>query len=596
MRVIRSVYALVAVVGLGGPLGAATLNIDFSQVPDGLDDALRAVSLTQGAVANAASTPQDILAATQADYGRLLAALYDAGYYSGQISIRIDGREAAGIQPLDAPAAIEAVVIRVSAGREFRFGEAVVTPLADDAAVTPAFRAGEVAQLGAIRQAARDGVAGWRGAGYAKAAVADQAITADHALATLDARILLDQGPRLRFGQLAMRGYKRMRPERLAQIAGYPTGKWFSPERLNEVRARLRRSGVFSSVSVVESETISPENTLDATLSVVEAPLRRIGYGGELSSLDGLNLSGYWLHRNLWGGGERLRFDADVTGIGVGKSGPDFSLGSRLERPATFTPDTSAALDAEIYKSGEDDYDARGYRFGVGLEHIFNPRLKGGVAVEYGRSTVDDISGETLYRSLSLPVTATWDNRDNALDAHKGYYGNLVLTPFMGFGTTGTGGQIKGDFRAYRAVADDRFVLAGRLQFGAVFGSDLAQTPRDYLFYSGGGGSVRGQPYHALDVSLLEGGTVATGGTQYLGFSTELRGKITDTIGLVAFYDTGFVGADYGGATEENWHAGAGLGLRYMTGIGPLRLDVARPVGGDTGGGMQLYLGIGQAF
>ena len=595
MRVVRSVYALVALVGLGGPLGAATLTMDLSQVPDGVGDALRAASLTQGAVANAASTPQDILAATQADYGRLLAALYDAGYYSGQISIRIDGREAAGIQPLDAPAAIGAVTIRVNAGREFRFGEVLVAPLADDTTVTPAFRAGEVAQLGAIKQAARDGVDGWRAKGYAKAKATDQSITADHGLAVLDARILLDQGPRLRFGQLSMRGYKRMRPERLAEIAGYPTGKWFSPERLNEVRARLRRSGVFSSVSVAESETISAQNTLDATLSVAEAPLHRIGYGGELSSLDGLNLSGFWLHRNMWGGGERLRFDASVSGIGVGNSGPDFSLGSRLERPATFTPDTSAVLEAEIYKTGEDDYDARGYRLGFGLEHVFNPRLTGGVSVEYARSTVDDISGETLYSSLALPITATWDNRDNALDAHKGYYGNLVLTPFVGFGATGTGGQIKGDFRAYRAVGD-HFVLAGRLQFGTILGSDLAQTPRDYLFYSGGGGSVRGQPYHALDVTLLDGGTVATGGTQYLGFSTELRGRITDTIGMVAFYDAGFVGADYGGATEENWHAGAGLGLRYMTGIGPLRLDVAGPVGGDTGGGVQLYLGIGQAF
>ena len=45
-----------------------------------------------------------------------------------------------------------------------------------------------------------------------------------------------------------------------------------------------------------------------------------------------------------------------------------------------------------------------------------------------------------------------------------------------------------------------------------------------------------------------------------------------------------------------DWHAGAGLGVRYATGVGPLRLDIAAPVGGSTGDGVQIYLGMGQAF
>jgi translocation and assembly module TamA len=55
---------------------------------------------------------------------------------------------------------------------------------------------------------------------------------------------------------------------------------------------------------------------------------------------------------------------------------------------------------------------------------------------------------------------------------------------------------------------------------------------------------------------------------------------------------------DVGGffETKDNWHAGAGVGLRYMTAIGPVRLDLAGPVAGATGGGAQVYIGIGQAF
>ena len=69
-----------------------------------------------------------------------------------------------------------------------------------------------------------------------------------------------------------------------------------------------------------------------------------------------------------------------------------------------------------------------------------------------------------------------------------------------------------------------------------------------------------------------------------------------ENIGVVAFYDTGYIGAEsfYDGTGE--WHAGAGVGLRYLTGLGPIRLDVAAPVAGSTGAGIQVYLGIGQAF
>ena len=65
---------------------------------------------------------------------------------------------------------------------------------------------------------------------------------------------------------------------------------------------------------------------------------------------------------------------------------------------------------------------------------------------------------------------------------------------------------------------------------------------------------------------------------------------------MVAFADAGYISEASTPGTEGDWHAGAGLGVRYSTPIGPLRVDVAGPVSGDTGEGVQLYIGIGQAF
>lgn len=82
--------------------------------------------------------------------------------------------------------------------------------------------------------------------------------------------------------------------------------------------------------------------------------------------------------------------------------------------------------------------------------------------------------------------------------------------------------------------------------------------------------------------------------------SAELRARVTSKIGIVGFADVGYIGSgDVSPASEANeWHAGAGLGLRYATGFGPIRLDVAAPLKGsvDTGDGVQFYIGIGQAF
>ena len=68
-----------------------------------------------------------------------------------------------------------------------------------------------------------------------------------------------------------------------------------------------------------------------------------------------------------------------------------------------------------------------------------------------------------------------------------------------------------------------------------------------------------------------------------------------DNLSAVAFYDVGWIGQS-AVPGDGDMHAGAGIGLRYATGIGPIRLDIAKPVAGDTGNGYQIYVGIGQAF
>ena len=105
---------------------------------------------------------------------------------------------------------------------------------------------------------------------------------------------------------------------------------------------------------------------------------------------------------------------------------------------------------------------------------------------------------------------------------------------------------------------------------------------------------MRGQPYQSLNVD--QGGGAASGGRSFLGLSAELRAKVTDSISLVGFADAGYIGSESVYDGSGRWHSGAGLGLRYDTSVGPIRLDIAGPLTGSTGEGVQVYIGIGQAF
>ena len=559
-----------------------------------LQAALDSASRLRSAEAAGTIDPRDVVAAARADYGALLNTLYAQGYYGGVIHILIDGREAAGLSPFAAPSRIGQIAIRVDPGPRFAFSTATVAPLPPGATPVPGFLPGAPARSTAIRDAVETAVSDWRDAGRAKVDVSGQTIVADHRDATLEARVTLAPGPLVRFGALAQSTPSAVRAERIARIAGLPSGQTYSPKTLAEVAARLRRTGAFSSVVLTEADRLGPGATMDVGLAVVDEKPRRFGVGAELSSLDGLTLSGFWLHRNLLGGAERLRLEAEVSDITGSLAGMDYALSGRLDVPAAFGTLTDAFVTAHAAYLDDPAYRSIQGGLGAGVHRRFSDTLEGEIGGAYRYSVTDDDLGHRRFSLLSMPTALTWDRRNDRLDATSGFYLSAKLEPFHDLigGATGARGWL--DARAYYGMADDRFVLAGRTLIGAVVGAGATAVPPDYLFFSGGGGTVRGFPYQSLGVDL--GGGTTIGGRAFLGASGELRYRVSDTIGLVGFADVGHVGADWFFDGGGGWQIGAGVGLRYDTGIGPIRLDLALPVSGPGGDGMQIYLGIGQSF
>ncbi len=575
--------------------------VEFTVTDDAgaLASSLRAASLLMPMARGSSDAPQEILAKARQEYAVLVDTLYANGHYAAEVRVKVDGVEAADIALLDVPKSIGTITVTVTAGPLFVFDQARVAPVPEWSRPIDGFALGQPAKSGLIVDATARGIEDWRTLGHAKAEVSQSTLLADHAQKTVTADVTIDTGPVLRFGPLTIQGAQSMRAARIAAIAALPEGKVFSPADLERVAKRLRRTGAFRSVVMEEAEKLQGD-TVPITAVLVEEKLRRLAVSADVASLEGLSLGVSAAHRNLFGGAEKLTLAASASRIGVDTGGLDYTLSAGFERPATFTPDTTFALGVVFDREQDVRTTNDALSVTAKLTQYFTNSLTGNGGVAYSVSRAVDPKGTSIYRTLSFPFGLSWDTRNVKKSASDGVYITSTVKPFIGFGAAENGARIGLDARGYRAVTrSESLVLALRVQAGMIVGSSLAGTPREDLFYSGGPATVRGQPYKSLGISALvgsDGAPFQTGGTHYLGGSFEARQKVSQNFGLVGFVDAGRI--DLGGffASAGNWHAGAGLGLRYMTAIGPVRLDVARPIGGATGNGTQIYVGIGQAF
>lgn len=575
---------------------------------DDLSDTLQSASTLWGDRDQPASGAAGLISKARGDYRRLLASLYSEGRYGGTISIRIDGREAADIPPdatLREPAT---VIVRVTPGPLFAFREAAIVNQAPpaqhwrDAVDDPheeGYAPGEVARSGAILRAERLAVEAWRQQGHAKAEIAARRVEAAHDVDVVDARITVEPGRKAYYGPVSVQGTERIDPEWLAWMTGLRQGEEYDPDDLKRAGTRIARLDVFSAARFQEADMIGPDGLLPITYIVQERASRRFGVGGTYSTVDGLGLETYWLHRNLFGRAERLRLEGKVAGIGQ-TFRPDkftYRVGATFIKPGVYTPDTdfSASVfgDREVLKA----YTRTAVTGTAGFSHLFSEELSARLFVNGGHAEfVDREYGKRQFQTVGLSGKLTYDTRDDKANATRGFFLEGTAEPFYEFQYSNISARATAEARAYVGFGDNNpFVLAGRIKAGSLVGPSAAQLPPDLLFFAGGGGSVRGYAYRNIGVLTPAGNVV--GGRSLLEASAEARVKVTDSIGLVGFIDAGYVGEGSTPSFNEDIRVGVGGGLRYLTGLGPIRLDVATPLNRRSGDPtVAIYVGIGQAF
>ena len=585
-----------------------TLTLNLDATDESIRDQIEEASVLTRDEERAVSGSLGILSKARDERQLLVAALYEEARYDGTVSVTIDGRDLDTLEPdaqFDTSRPVP-IVVTVTSGQIFTLGR--ITLAGETGGLAPAeygLIEGGDAGSDAILAAESRMVRALKEQGRPLAKVAEREVIADHATGRLDVMMALSAGPIAPFGDTSVEGTEQVDADFTAYMADIERGKTYSPQEIEDARERLVNLGVFSSVSVEEAEQLAADGSIPVDVTVRERKFRYFGVGATISSTDGAGIEGYWGHRNLFGRAEKLRIEGSISRIGEAEDFQDlnYNAGVFFEKPGVLGPPSKFTFDIKGAAEHPDAYDKFSFSTGAGLSYEFTKRqtLSGQLRVDWSRQT--DAFSPNVYRSfllVSTPIEYVFDARNNKLNPTGGYRLLAFGEPTYDIYSGATFVKLKGEGSAYYGLGEsDRVVLAGRVAAGSIIGAGLASIPPDRRFYSGGGGSVRGYAYQGIGPYILDpvtGDRVPTGGRSYAEASLEMRIQVTERFGVVPFIDAGTV--SQGSFPDfSDVRFGAGMGIRYMTPFGPLRVDAAVPLDrrpGDAAFG--IYAGIGQAF
>jgi translocation and assembly module TamA len=573
-----------------------------------LEAALRRASAMVPLEADGAPDGDTIFRAALSERARLTAALFAEGYYAGIVEMQVAGTTPADRDSRNAINAAFAkgdikVVVTVTPNRVFHFGTLWVTdepggapPMvsAADTGIVP----GAVAKSTEVRAADGKLLLAMQNRGYPLARIVDRGVVADHATKLLDVTWVVEAGEPARFGRIEVRGAKDVNPEFIERMVPFEEGEQFRPGPLEDYAKHLRDLGTFDGVRVVPGDAVGPDGTIPIIVEVTERKPRFVGAAASWSTTEGALLSAWWGHRNLFGNGETIRVEGSVSRLFLNAYDDlQYKAGFTFTKPAIYTFRDTLVVANYFVRETPDAYTRTGFDSDISVLRKYGEEREYSLGLSGTVSRVDDAFGNHEYALIGVPAIGRFNYTDNRLDPTEGWRLLVGLEPSFGqIGNSSTMVQANLTASAYYPLdADRRFVAAGQVILGSIVGPDLEDVPANNRFYAGGGGTIRG--YGFQYVSPRNGQGKIVGGRSLAVANLELRAKVTDTIGIVPFVD---IGAAYRSEFPDFSYSpkvGAGIGLRYFTGVGPIRLDVAFPLQKvKDDGPVALYLSLGQSF
>ena len=414
-----------------------------------------------------------------------------------------------------------------------------------------------------------------------------------------DYTLPFDPGPRARFAGFTTTGHLAFDSHHVGILARFHRGDLYDRRKVDDLREAMVATRLFRTVAAepVLTEERAEDGTQYVNILVRQdaGPPRSLDASAGYDTGQGLRLEAAWEHRNLFPPEGALRIAA-IAGT------QEQNLSIRFRRNDWKQRDRVLLLQLD---TGRRDYPAfQGYTsrlYGL-VSRDSTPIWQKRWTYAYGaeilatnenRDGNAHVSLSDAYFIGGLIGQLGYDRSNSLLDPTKGFRLSVRVNPEASL-RNGADFYIRNQFdgSAYFPFGDG-FVLAGRVRLGSIFGIPRDQIAPSRRLYSGGGGSVRGFGYQEL--GPRDAKNIPLGGRGLSEFSIEGRYRFGD-YGAVAFVDAGQV-------TERQYpdfsdmRFGIGVGGRVYTSFGPVRLDVATPLGRRPGEALiTVYVSIGQAF
>ena len=528
------------------------------------------------------------------DLGRLSDAARSLGYWDAQLHYDLDS----AVEP-------QKVTVRVTPGPLYHVASvAVLGPDGRPLPIPPnapplALKPGDPARTAPVVAAESGLLAAFGDSGHPFAKIDSRQVVIDHRSHTMEVTYKLIPGPAMRFGEVSINGLKTLNPGYVERRLRWRRGEAYNAATVEETRRALIESGLFSTVQITPTADSREPGSAQMTIDATERPHRTVGAGVGYNTSQGAAARVFWENRNLFGNAEYLKLSA-TGGQQV------YGVNANFRRPDFLVTDQDFLATAEIADDTPVAYHSRRALATAGVERRFGRLLTGGVLVEAEKANVEQLANVSTntsaqrtqrYTLFGIPAYLKLDTTDNLLSPTRGWRAQLSVTPAHIFSTPSATyvTSLLSASTYWKVDANGRAILAGKAALGTLDGAPLASLPADQRIYVGGGGTIR--PYGYQMAGQLAPNNDPIGGRSSLVLNFESRVKITDTIGVVPFVDAG---SYYESSVPQLGHRlfyGVGLGLRYYTPFGPLRLDLATPLyKRNADSWVQVYVSLGEAF
>jgi translocation and assembly module TamA len=435
--------------------------------------------------------------------------------------------------------------------------------------------------------------------GYAEAKLGQQDIEVNHQTHLAALSLPVDPGPIARFGTIRVSGRPPFSARHVALIARFKRGEPFQRSKVDDLRRALIATTLVANADV-QLVPVEGGRVVDVVVHLEPAPSHTIagelGYG----TGQGARIEASWTDRNFFNpeGALTLRGIAGTT---------EQLLGVQLRRSDFMQRDQTLNVQFSASHQKFAAYTAKSVDLAANIERQSNFIWQkqwtwsyGGEwlgTIERGVFSSAGVKDTRKFAIAAVPLSLGYDGSDSLLDPTRGFRLSGRLSPEISFhGGHFTYGRAQLDASAYHPLSD-RVVVAGRVRLGTIVGAGLFDIAPSRRFYSGGGGSVRGYGYQQLGPKDLDGDPIGGRGLAEFGLESRIRlSQFGGNFGIVPFVDGGSLTAkafpDF-----RNWRFAAGIGVRYYSSFGPIRVDLGVPLNRQKGDGpFAVTVSLGQAF